>query len=247
LFITVEMPKVLLVIMNLRFVIAINYITFNSNPRLNVVVWQFPLLLCVQKALKHSLPYYLIERRTVILALSIEHLACSFPYLTSSMGYNPSSETNSFSASQEISHSLCSTVVHDRVHNSPPLVSILREIDLPHALASYFIKVHVVYFFLLLGIKIVFFLQFSQQNSILNSFIPCVPYALPIIQVIILYEFFVVTAIRHVRHVHTVVFLQDRPPGGAAQPAQVHAAAPVAMVETVAEGEAYVERHAHRG
>lgn len=49
------------------------------------------------------------------------------------------------------------------------------------------------------------------------------------------------------RHMHAVVFLQDCPPGGAAQPAQVHAAAPVAMVETVAEGEAYVERHAHRG
>ena len=46
---------------------------------------------------------------------------------------------------------------------------------------------------------------------------------------------------------NAVVFLQDCPPGGAAQPAQVHAAAPVAMVETVAEGEAYAKRHAHRG
>ena len=49
------------------------------------------------------------------------------------------------------------------------------------------------------------------------------------------------------KHMHVVVFLQDCPPGGAAQPTQVYAAAPVAMVETVAEGEAYAERHAHRG
>jgi hypothetical protein len=46
---------------------------------------------------------------------------------------------------------------------------------------------------------------------------------------------------------HTVVFLQDCPPGGTTQPAQVHATAPVAMVETVAEGEAHAERYAHRG
>lgn len=43
------------------------------------------------------------------------------------------------------------------------------------------------------------------------------------------------------------LLLQDCSPGGAAKPPQVPAAAHMAMVETVAEGEAHAERHAHRG
>jgi DNA repair ATPase RecN len=46
---------------------------------------------------------------------------------------------------------------------------------------------------------------------------------------------------------HAVMLLQDRPPGGTAKPPQVFAATHMAMVEAVAEGEAYVERHADRG
>jgi hypothetical protein len=46
---------------------------------------------------------------------------------------------------------------------------------------------------------------------------------------------------------HAVLLLQNRPPGRTAKSPQVSAAAHMAMVETVAEGEAYVERHADRG
>jgi hypothetical protein len=50
-----------------------------------------------------------------------------------------------------------------------------------------------------------------------------------------------------IRRMHGVALLQDCSPGGAAKPPQVPAATHMAMVETVAEGEAYVERHADRG
>jgi hypothetical protein len=45
---------------------------------------------------------------------------------------------------------------------------------------------------------------------------------------------------------HVFVPLQDRPPGGTAKPSQVLAAPHMAMVETVAEGEANAQRHTHR-
>jgi hypothetical protein len=50
-----------------------------------------------------------------------------------------------------------------------------------------------------------------------------------------------------IRKMRAFLLLQDRSPGGAAKPPQVPAAAHMAMVETVAEGEAYAQRHAHRG
>lgn len=50
-----------------------------------------------------------------------------------------------------------------------------------------------------------------------------------------------------IRQMRAILFLQDRSPGGATKPAQVHATASVAMVETMAEGEAHAQRHAHRG
>jgi hypothetical protein len=49
------------------------------------------------------------------------------------MKKSPSWEANKFSASQEIPHILWKLKVHYRIHNSPPPVPILRQIDSVHA------------------------------------------------------------------------------------------------------------------
>jgi hypothetical protein len=161
------------------------------------------------------------------------------------MEHSLSSETNSFPASQEISHGIWIAVVYDLIYNNTQLLPILRQINLPYALTPYFIKVHLIYFLPFLGLKSCLFL-FSFLIKVLYWILlsPYVPRVLSVIRIIFLYEFLVLIPMRHT---HTVVFLQDCPPGGAAQPTQVYATAPVAMVETVAEGEAHVERHARRG
>jgi hypothetical protein len=48
------------------------------------------------------------------------------------MEESPSSEANSRSASQEIPSLLQNSNVHDRVHKSPPPVSILSQANLVH-------------------------------------------------------------------------------------------------------------------
>ena len=92
--------------------------------------------------------------------------------------------------------------------------------------------------------SVTFLSVFPSKFRIQFALSPYVPHALSIIRVIHLYEFLVVNP---VRHMPALLFLQDCPTGGTAKPSQIHAVAPVAMVETVAEGEAHVERHAHRG
>jgi hypothetical protein len=49
------------------------------------------------------------------------------------MEQSPSWETNRFSASQEIPHTLWNLKVHYRFHKWPPLISILSQIDPLHA------------------------------------------------------------------------------------------------------------------
>jgi len=58
------------------------------------------------------------------------------------MGLSPSWELNSSSATRGIPRNLWNRKVHNRVHNSPPLVPILSQIDPFDNLSSYFFKIH---------------------------------------------------------------------------------------------------------
>jgi hypothetical protein len=60
---------------------------------------------------------------------------------TASMEQSPSWEANSHSASQEILRLLWNTMVHYRVHQSPPLVRIMSQMNPIHNLRTYFIKI----------------------------------------------------------------------------------------------------------
>ena len=59
------------------------------------------------------------------------------------MEQSPSSEADRFSASQEIPRILGNPKVHHRIHNCPPPVSILSQLDPVHTPTSYFLKIHV--------------------------------------------------------------------------------------------------------
>jgi len=58
------------------------------------------------------------------------------------MGQSPSWEANSQSVSQEIFRLLCNPKVHYRVHNSPPLVHTLNQMNLVLNFPSCFPKNH---------------------------------------------------------------------------------------------------------
>ena len=51
-------------------------------------------------------------------------------------------EANLFSASQETHRVLWNPNIHYRIHNCPPPVTILSQLDPVHALTSFFLKIH---------------------------------------------------------------------------------------------------------
>ena len=57
------------------------------------------------------------------------------------MVHSPSSEANRFAASQEIPHILWNPKVHYRIHNYPPPVPILSQIDPVNSPTSHFLKI----------------------------------------------------------------------------------------------------------
>ena len=62
--------------------------------------------------------------------------------VTNSIDQSPSWERNGSSASQEIPCILWNPKVHSRIQNSLPPVTIPRQINPVHALASYLLKIH---------------------------------------------------------------------------------------------------------
>ena len=94
--------------------------------------------------------------------------------ITYFMEYSHSWEANRFSASQEIPRILWNPKVHYRIHNSPPPVPILRQLDSFHNPTSHFLMIH-------LNIvlpstpgspKWSIFFKFPHQNPLYTSPVP---------------------------------------------------------------------------
>ena len=81
-------------------------------------------------------------RTNKLLFLEMCVCLCGLSVLTYSMKQSPSWEANRFSASQEFTRIFWKPNVHYRIHNCPPPVPILSQLDPVHTPTSHFLKIH---------------------------------------------------------------------------------------------------------
>jgi len=97
---------------------------------------------CLQKC-HYAVNLFRVCLCLLSLFLSLHSLTYLFTYLlTYSMKQSPSWEANWFSASQEISRILKNQKVHYSIHEWPPPVPILSQLDPVHVPTSHVLKIH---------------------------------------------------------------------------------------------------------
>ena len=101
----------------------------------------------------------------------LTHIYLLTYFLTYSMERSPSWEANSSSVSQEIPRILWNPKVHYRIHQWPPPVPILSQLDPVHTSTSHFLKIHlnIILPFTPVSFKWSISLRFPYQNPVYSS------------------------------------------------------------------------------